>query len=85
MTLRLVTDNEDPTGPDYGNIPEMLRQYAAEIEAGQYGEPISVTLVVERKEDDLMLLGCGEEPSHYELIGLMEVAKLTAIAELGQE
>jgi hypothetical protein len=80
MTLRLVSDNPDPSGPDYGNIPEMLRQYAAEIEAGQYGEPLSVVMVVERDED-LLILGCGEDPSPYELMGLFEAAKLQAFAD----
>jgi hypothetical protein len=80
MTLRLVSDNPDPTGPDYSDIPAMLRQYAAEIETGQYGELISVVLLLER-DKDLLTIGCGEDRSPYELMGLFEAAKLRVFAD----
>ena len=80
MTLRLVSDNADPTGPDYANIVAMLRQYANEIEAGQYGEPIRAIMVMQL-EDELLTLGCGEEPTAYELMGMFEAAKLRVFAD----
>jgi hypothetical protein len=80
MTLRLVSDNANPTGPDYGDIPAMLRQYANEIEAGQYGEVISAVIVLEL-EEDISILGCGEDPTPYELMGVFEAAKLKIFAD----
>jgi hypothetical protein len=80
VTLRLVSDNAEPRSPDYANIPEMLRQYAAEIEAGAYGDPICAVLIIERA-DQLAILGCGEEPTAYEMMGLFEAAKLKAFAD----
>ena len=78
--LKLVSNNPEPGTPDYSNIAEMLRQYAGEIEKGQYGELLSVILVVEG-ESDIFTLGCGEEPTPYELMGIFEAAKLKAFAE----
>lgn len=80
MTLKLVADNAEPGTPDYGNIPAMLRQYANEIEAGRYGEVLSTLLVVERT-DGLAILGCGSEPTPYEMMGLFEAAKLRVFAD----
>jgi hypothetical protein len=80
VTLRLVSDNANPTGPDYGDIPAMLRQYAAEIEAGQYGDLLSVILLAE-SEGSIMVLGCGEDPTPYELMGICEAAKLQVFAD----
>lgn len=79
MTLRLVSDNAEPGLPDYGNIPEMLRQYANELEAGQYGDVASVILLLDGP--NLNWLGCGEEPTPYELMGLFESAKLRVFAD----
>ncbi len=79
MTLRLVSDNETPGTPDYANIAQMLRQYANEIEAGQYGELDCAILVMQG--EDIMVLGCGEDPTAFELMGLFEAAKLQAFAD----
>lgn len=78
--LRLVSDNHDPEGPDYANIAEMLRQYAGELEKGVYGEVFSVVVVLECAARPI-ILGCGEEPTPYELMGIFEAAKLQAFAD----
>lgn len=81
VTLRLVSDNPEPTAPDYSNIPEMLRQYAAEIEAGQYGDTNLAVLVMLDVDDALTIVGCGEDPTPIELMGLFEAAKLQSFAD----
>ena len=81
MTLRLVTENDHPGRPDYANIAEMLRQYAAEIEAGQYGEDVICGLLILETPERPIVLGCGEEPSPYEMMGLFEAAKLNVFAD----
>lgn len=78
--LRVVSDNEEITGPDYANIPEMLRQYANEIDAGQYGEVFRGIVVLEL-DDSLVTLGCGEDSTPYELMGIFEAAKLRVFAD----
>jgi hypothetical protein len=80
VTLRLVADNPEPGLPDYRNIAEMLRQYANEIEAGQYGDIVSALLVLETPTKPITL-GCGEEPTPYEVMGIFEAAKLHAFAD----
>ena len=80
MGLRLVTNNDEPGIPDYANIAEMLRQYAGEIEAGQYGDVICALLVLETPAKPLVL-GCGENPTPYEVMGIFEAAKLHTLAD----
>lgn len=80
MTLRLVVENDEPGTADYGDIPAMLRQYAAEIETGQYGEVFRAVMVMELT-DGIATLGCGEDPTPYELMGLFEAAKLRVFAD----
>ena len=74
MTLRLVSDNEEP---DNTNLPAMLRQYAKDIEAGEFGEVRMGVLLLESGD----ILDLGEEVSAYELMGLFEAAKLQAFAD----
>ena len=81
MTLRLVSDNSDPEGPDYANVPQMLRQYANEIEAGQYGD-VEMAMIAVLAGDDVFTLGCGEEPTPLEMIGMFEAAKLKTLADM---
>jgi hypothetical protein len=80
MTLRLVSDNAEPGQPDYGNIPDMLRQYANELEAGQYGEVLTVALAL-AKPGRVFTLGCGDEVTPLEFMGLFEAAKLCVFAD----
>jgi hypothetical protein len=78
--LRLVSSSDDPAGVDYRNVAESLRLYAAEIEAGRYGEVICALLVIETP-DEIKTLGCGEDPTPYEVMGIFEAAKLQAFAD----
>jgi hypothetical protein len=81
VTLRLVSDNPEPGRPDYADIAAMLRQYAGEIEAGQYGDDVICALLVLETPAKPLVLGCGEEPSPYEMMGLFEAAKLNVFAD----
>jgi hypothetical protein len=74
MTLRLVSDNEEP---DNTNLPAMLRQYAKEIESGEFGEVSMGILLLETGD----ILHLGEEVGAYEIMGLFEAAKLQAFAD----
>lgn len=74
MTLRLVSDNEKP---EHSNLPAMLRQYAKEIEAGEFGDITMAVLLLETGD----VLHLGEEISAYETMGLFEAAKLQAFAD----
>lgn len=81
MTLRLVTDNPEPSDePDFENIPAMLRRYATEIEAGKHGEVDRVVLIAQHNEG-LFISTCGEETSSFEIIGICEAAKFRVIAD----
>jgi hypothetical protein len=74
VTLRLVSDNEEP---DNTNLPAMLRQYAKEIESGEFGEVSMGILLLETGD----ILHLGEEVGAYEIMGLFEAAKLQAFAD----
>lgn len=78
MTLRLVSDNEEP---DNANVPAMLRQYAKEIEAGEFGDIGMAVLLLESGD----VLHLGDELTSYEIIGLFEAAKFNALADLASE
>jgi hypothetical protein len=74
VTLRLVSDIESP---DNTNVPAMLRQYAKEIEAGEFGDVTMGVLLLESGD----VLHLGEEFSAYEVMGLFEAAKLQTFAD----
>jgi hypothetical protein len=78
MTLRLVSDNEEP---DNTNLPAMLRQYAKDIESGEFGDVTMGVLLLETGD----ILHLGEEISAYELMGLFEAAKLQAFADFAAD
>ena len=62
------------------DIGGMLRRMADMVDAGDYGEVISmITLAI--RPDGMTICPHGEAMSHYELMGLFEAAKLRVFAD----
>jgi hypothetical protein len=88
MTLRLVSDSAKgdadiiPIGLSNPRlIPDMAREFAVRADAGDFGDLISATLVIETA-DGLATVFWGEVPTRIEIIGLLEAAKAQTINEL---
>lgn len=91
MTVRLVSDADKgdadiiPIGLSNPRlIPDMARDFAARVEAGEFGEIISTMVVIE-STDGIATAFWGETPTRVEIIGLLELAKAQTIAEALEE
>ena len=81
--MKLVVDNTNvETIPveNINDIAAMARKFADEIEAGEHGDVTSVTVLIETA-GSLHRESWGEMPSGYELMGLLEAAKLAVFSE----
>lgn len=75
MSLKLVTDNPTVEISNLATIADAARKFADELDAGEHGDVTSVTVLIET----VGTLGretWGEVPTGYELVGMLEVAKL---------
>jgi len=79
MTLKVVADNSVIPLDVYNfqDIAACARKFADQLEAGKQGEPTRVICVLEFA-DGLALSVWGENPSSYEMIGLLDAAKARA-------
>lgn len=57
------------------DIPALARQFADDIEAGEYGKPNRVIVIMDA--DDLHTFGWGDVGSAFASIGLLDAAKFT--------
>ena len=82
MTLRLVHgDNvEKLEVSNLLDIASCARKFAGEIEAGEHGDITSVTVLIETATS-LHRESWGEMPTGYELIGMLETAKMSVLAD----
>ena len=62
------------------NIAAMARQFADDIEAGDFSV-VHNALVVIMRDDGLTILTWGEGASPYEMMGAFEAAKLNVFAD----
>ena len=75
MTLKLVTDNPTVEISNISTIADAARKFADELDAGEHGDVTSVTVLIETV-GTLSRETWGEVPTGYELVGMLEVAKL---------
>ena len=78
MTLRLVPD--EPAKLDVYNfrdIADCARRWADQMEDGEQGEPTRIILVADLP-GGLALSLWGENASGYEIMGILEAAKIQA-------
>ena len=83
MTLRLVDASAEPAEPELSDaayIVEMAIGFIAEIEAGEHPGAYRALVLIER-EGGMRIEAWGRPTSPYEVIGLLEVAKLNVYAE----
>jgi len=86
MSLKLVTDN---TVAELGvcnlqDIATCARRFADEVEAGEHGDVVQVTVLIETV-DRLKRESWGEMPSGYELMGIFQAATLAVFSETDSE
>lgn len=79
MALKLVHDDsiEVLSVYNFRDIADCARRYADQLEAGEQGEPTRVIVIAELP-DDLTISVWGENVSGYEVVGMLEAAKLRA-------
>jgi hypothetical protein len=80
MALKLIHDEGNVERLDVYNfqdIADCARRFADQLEAGEQGEP-SRLIVVSETSGGLTLSVWGENVNGYELVGLLEAAKLRA-------
>lgn len=81
MTLRIVSDNVSELPVDnWSDISGMLRRTADEIDEGKYGDIIRLVAIL----DQPMGIGIqtfGENGSQFEIVGLIEAAKIRILAD----
>lgn len=82
MTLEVI---RFPVQVSLADIPGRLRQLADDYEAGKYdGLPVTL-LYVEGFKDGSVKVGCfGDNPSKWELVGLLTLAADKFSAEAGE-
>ena len=80
--IELAVDNTVTTLPvgNLNDIASMARRFADQVEAGEYSKPNRAIVIVER-DDGLTILSWGQGLSAYELMGILEAAKLNVFAE----
>lgn len=81
--IELAVDNTNVIEIPCGNLMDiagMARRFADDIDADTYGEPNRAIVIVET-EEGLRILSWGENTTPYEMMGLLEAAKLTAFAD----
>ena len=80
MALKLAHDADAVIALDVYNFQDIAgcaRRFADQLERGEQGEPKRVILVLEH-EDGIALVSWGENPTGYELLGILEAAKIRA-------
>jgi len=80
VTLKLVHDAESVAVTLTGDIASQLRAFADAVEAGEYGEVVTVYTLIDTP-DNLHTEVWGEDLTRYEAIGLLEFAKRAALGE----
>jgi hypothetical protein len=82
--MKLVIDNENiaelPVA-NLNNIADMARKFADAVEAGEFSQLISATLVLE-DGPDVVSFHWGDCPTRFEAIGLLEAAKQLILSDL---
>lgn len=77
MTLKLVGNVEELPVYNFQDIAGCARKFADQLEAGEQGEPIRIIAVIQT-DDGIALAVWGEIASGYELIGVLDAARLRA-------
>jgi hypothetical protein len=83
MTISIAVDNTNVTELPVGNLRDvagMARRFAEQVDAGQYGGIARAICLIEC-EGGMPILVWGDETSHYELMGILEAAKLRVFAD----
>lgn len=75
MTLKLVETDNIKELPRYNPrlIPSIARTFADKVEAGDFGEATRCVVIVETDEG-LERLYWGEEVTHIEAVGILQMA-----------
>lgn len=76
MTLRLVDAEPIPET----TVPSSLRDIAAAIEAGKYGDVTRIVMVLEF-DGGVRTIGVADNINPYDAMGLLEAGKLMAFAD----
>jgi hypothetical protein len=85
MTLKIVADNTvELQVYNFQDIAACARRFADQLEAGEQGEPTRVVLVVETDEG-LGLSIWGEIATGFELVGILDAAKMRAHESIGED
>lgn len=85
--MKLVIDNTNVETIPVGNLMDiagMARRFADDVDSGKLGDVASVTLLIESSAG-LARETWGEVPTGYELIGLLETAKMGVWADNADE
>jgi hypothetical protein len=83
MTLRVVDNVTQLDVYNYQDIANCARRFADQLEAGEGPEPSRAILILDTPEG-IALCVWGENANGYELLGLLEAAKMHAYeANLG--
>ena len=81
--MKLVYDADRIENPEeiiYASISDELRQLAAAIDRGEWGEVVSGVILIENA-NGIHSVGIGEQATAYEMMGMFEAAKLKVFAE----
>ena len=84
MTLKIAVDNsnvQEFPGVNLRDTAAAARRYAELVEAGEFGEVIRATLIVETDHGHETLFW-GDTPSINEAVGIFEIAKHALILRL---
>jgi hypothetical protein len=81
--MKLVYDADHIENPEeiiYASVSDELRQLAAAIDRGEWGEVVSGVILIENA-NGIHTVGIGEQATAYEMMGMFEAAKLKVFAE----
>ncbi len=79
MTLKLVAVGGEPV-PESTLVDE-VKEFAQGIETGAHGDVAGAVAIVVQSDGCLKICWFGEDYSPYELMGLLEAAKLTVFSD----
>ena len=81
MSLRLVPNVSELPVNNLNDIAAMARKFADAVEAGEFPDLGSATLVLDGTEG-ILTLHWGDCPTRYEAIGILETAKQVLVQDM---
>jgi hypothetical protein len=80
VTLRLVPNVSELPVSNLSDIAAMARKFADAVDAGEFPDLSTATLVLDGA-DGILTLHWGDCPTRYEAIGMLETAKQVIVQD----